>query len=76
MSPLTPQRRRRARIGALVAVLAGGSSAFTGLARHLIHPAAQPMWHWIFDIAFITLMMFLLVLLALEGAGACRPGPR
>ncbi|MEI9903648.1 MAG: hypothetical protein WDN06_06435 [Asticcacaulis sp.] len=72
MSPDRPQRRR---VGALVAIIAGSSSAAIGLGRHLDHPSVQPLWHRVFDIAGASLLVIAIALLIFTGITACRFRP-
>ena len=72
-APFQPYPRRR-RFGAIVAILAGSSSAMIGLGRHLDHPTVQPLWHRVFDIGGAVLLVTAIALLVFTGIRFCRPG--
>lgn len=71
---MMPYSRRR-RAGAIVAILAGSSSAAIGLGRHLDHPTVQPLWHRVADITGAVLIVAAIVLLVVTGVRACRRLP-
>ena len=74
MSAPFSQHPRRRRAGAIIAILAGSSSAFMGLGRHLDHPSVQPLWHRVFDIGGAVLLVTAIALLVFTGVRLCRPG--